>query len=81
MDNDSWIPVSDRKPNRWQRVLVTVRYQIQGYWGNTTTVSTAEYKGNNVWSIDCINALPWENDEIGSTVTAWKPAPEEYKEE
>lgn len=78
MDNVDWIPVTEQLPKRWQRVLVTVRYNIRDFWGTTTIVSTAKYHGNNIWSIDYCNALPWTSDEIDSSVTAWKPLPEEY---
>lgn len=79
--DDVWIPVTEQLPKRWQRVLVTARYKIRGFWGTTTIVSTAKYHGNNLWSIDYCNALPWTSDEIDSSVSAWKPLPEEYKEE
>jgi len=73
IDYSPWIPVSERPPEEFQRVLVT----IVNYKGDKI-VRVAEYysrKGKGVFQIK-ENREQWEVGEKG--LLAWKPLPEPY---
>lgn len=71
---DSWIPISERLPGEFQRILVS----IVNYRGEKV-VRVAEYyhRGKGVFQIK-ENREQWEVGEKG--LLAWMPLPEPYKE-
>lgn len=74
-EESKWIPVSERLPEEFQRVLVT----IVNYNGNKV-VRVSEYynrEGKGVFRIK-ENYEQWEVGEKG--LLAWMPLPEAYKE-
>ena len=76
LEQTKWIPVSEKLPEIFQRVLVT----IVNYKGNKV-VRVAEYynrKEKGVFQIK-ENHEEWEVGEKG--LLAWQPLPEPYKAE
>ena len=69
-----WIPVSERLPENYQRVLVT----IVNYYGHKV-VRVAEYFDENKEFQIKENEEHWNVGEKG--LLAWTPLPEAYKEE
>lgn len=67
-DNDGWIPVEERLPEKRTSCLVTVKYNgFMGMYG--TWIKTGHLESDNDWWGDC----------MGGEVIAWQPLPEPYK--
>lgn len=64
----TWIPVSERLPEEYERVLVTIQTP------HRMVVRSAEYLDPSFW-ID--NGDFWRNTD--EEVTAWMPLPEPYR--
>lgn len=74
LKNGEWIPVSEKLPEDYQRVLITVvRYDGE------RNVRVVKYR-NKFKTFDCLeNHEQWEVGEEG--LLAWRPLPEPYQEE
>ena len=67
-DNNGWIPVEERLPEKRTSCLVTVKYNgFMGMYG--TWIKTGHLESDNDWWGDC----------MGGEVIAWRPLPESYK--
>ena len=72
----SWIPVAERKPERYQRVLAKFRYSRAGVWKEHTAISTATYNDHGVWYIDLMQGT----DNSIAEVIGWMPLPGEEEQ-
>lgn len=66
-----WIPVTEKKPERSQRVLVKFLYRRISVWKEYTMISTAQYNGDDWWFIDFIST----EDDVDPEVISWMPLP------
>ena len=76
-----WIPVRERLPKPYKRVLIDFRYSIKDFRGEYREISVAEYNGSS-WKVDYMCASAYAPDEIYlHCVYAWMPLPDYYDED
>ena len=72
LETQTWIPVTERLPENYTKVLVTYRGCVI-----EAKLELVGYDNRRMWNSDSLTYL---EDATNGKVTAWMPLPEPYKE-
>lgn len=73
LETQTWIPVSERLPENYTKVLVTYRGRVI-----EAKLELVGYDNRRMWNSDSLTYL---EDATNGNVTAWMPLPQSYRED